>query len=417
MRKILLNVIISLVVSAAVYAASSFTPSLLLENPQPGDPTTNNTWGTKENTGRTLVDNAIGGILTLNLPTQAGFPNVVLASSSGLPDQARNRLFIFTGSLGQTTTVFFPPGLPRFFAVQNNTNSGNLVMAVGTGGSANGTTFTVPASSFPIELYSDGINVNALSAQPSGGVQPTGTAGGDLSGNFPNPQVTSVHLTSPLPSSQGGVPSGTIFYYAGVGAPAGYVLGDGSAQSRTAFASLFAAIGTNYGVGDGVTTFNLPDCRARYIAGGDGGNATGRLTANTAQGISAATLGNTGGEQSHVQTLAELVSHNHPSPNLHDPGHSHSVSGGVTAFGGGASGFTTFASNVSLQTIVINSSTTGITLDANTGSTGSSNPFNLIPPTIIANCIVKTSVEPADVGEAPTALAANDNRDVWRRVG
>ena len=53
-------------------------------------------------------------------------------------------------------------------------------------------------------------------------------------------------------------PVGTILPYGGTTAPAGYLLVDGSAISRTTYASLFTVISTTYGVGDGTTTFSLP---------------------------------------------------------------------------------------------------------------------------------------------------------------
>lgn len=62
-------------------------------------------------------------------------------------------------------------------------------------------------------------------------------------------------------SSGSGVPVGTIIPFAGNSIPQGYLLCDGSAISRTTYASLFAVIGTIYGAGDGNSTFNLPDCR------------------------------------------------------------------------------------------------------------------------------------------------------------
>ena len=43
--------------------------------------------------------------------------------------------------------------------------------------------------------------------------------------------------------------------------PVGYLLCNGDAISRTAFASLFSVISTTYGAGDGSTTFNIPDMR------------------------------------------------------------------------------------------------------------------------------------------------------------
>jgi microcystin-dependent protein len=49
--------------------------------------------------------------------------------------------------------------------------------------------------------------------------------------------------------------------------PSGFLLCDGSAVSRTTYAALFAAIGTEEGAGDGSTTFNLPDYRGRLLAG------------------------------------------------------------------------------------------------------------------------------------------------------
>lgn len=56
-----------------------------------------------------------------------------------------------------------------------------------------------------------------------------------------------------------GVPTGVIFPWTTAVAPAGYLLCSATAVSRTTYAALFAVIGTTYGVGDGSTTFNLPD--------------------------------------------------------------------------------------------------------------------------------------------------------------
>lgn len=57
----------------------------------------------------------------------------------------------------------------------------------------------------------------------------------------------------------GGMPVGSIIPYAGTTIPAGYLLCDGSAISRTTYSALFAAIGTTYGAGDGNSTFNIPN--------------------------------------------------------------------------------------------------------------------------------------------------------------
>lgn len=62
-------------------------------------------------------------------------------------------------------------------------------------------------------------------------------------------------------------PAGVISAYAGSSAPSGWLMCDGSAVSRTTYATLFAIISTTYGVGDGSTTFNLPFLNGRSIIG------------------------------------------------------------------------------------------------------------------------------------------------------
>ena len=67
------------------------------------------------------------------------------------------------------------------------------------------------------------------------------------------------------------LPSGAVMYFAMQSAPTGWLKADGSAVSRTQYPALFAAIGTTFGVGDGRTTFNLPDLRGEFVRGWDGG--------------------------------------------------------------------------------------------------------------------------------------------------
>lgn len=66
-------------------------------------------------------------------------------------------------------------------------------------------------------------------------------------------------------------PSGAVVGFAMTSAPVGWLKGNGAAVSRTAYADLFAAIGTTYGAGDGFNTFNLPDYRGEFIRGWDDG--------------------------------------------------------------------------------------------------------------------------------------------------
>ena len=75
------------------------------------------------------------------------------------------------------------------------------------------------------------------------------------------------------------LPTGSLIYYAGSVAPAGYLEANGALLSRTTYAALFAAIGIIYHAGDGSTTFGLPDLRSEFIRGWDHGRGldAGRL--------------------------------------------------------------------------------------------------------------------------------------------
>lgn len=83
----------------------------------------------------------------------------------------------------------------------------------------------------------------------------------------------------------GAAPAGAVQAFAMSTAPTGWLKANGDAVSRTTYAALFAVIGTTYGVGDGSTTFNLPDLRGEFVRGLDDGRGvdTGR-TIGTAQG-------------------------------------------------------------------------------------------------------------------------------------
>lgn len=94
------------------------------------------------------------------------------------------------------------------------------------------------------------------------------------------------------------ISSGTIFCYGASSAPSGYLICDGSAVSRTTYADLFAVISTTYGVGDGSTTFNLPDVSGKVVAGVDGGDGDFDLA-------------DTGGAKTHTLIEAEMPAHTH----------------------------------------------------------------------------------------------------------
>ena len=94
------------------------------------------------------------------------------------------------------------------------------------------------------------------------------------------------------------IPVGAICNYSGDNIPDDYLLCDGSSLLRSAYPDLFNVIGTKYGSVD-VLHFNLPDLRERTTVGKSGNSPYN-------------TLGNKGGEATHVLTIAEMPSHDHP---------------------------------------------------------------------------------------------------------
>lgn len=92
-------------------------------------------------------------------------------------------------------------------------------------------------------------------------------------------------------------------------APAGWLFCGGQAVDRVRYGRLFAVLSTTFGIGDNVTTFNLPDFRGRVAVGLD--NMGGLGAASRVPGASA--VGNTfaGGTETHTMTANELVSHVH----------------------------------------------------------------------------------------------------------
>jgi hypothetical protein len=159
------------------------------------------------------------------------------------------------------------------------------------------------------------------------------------------------------------VPAGAIDYFAMSTAPTGYLKANGAAISRTTYATLFSAIGTTYGAGDGSTTFTLPDLRGEFIRSWADGRAvdTGRTFAS-------------------FQDQAYL-SHNH---GVNDPGHNHGISdpghahrwgtddnggagGGGNPDANGGTDWKAFTEGAGTG-ISINGSGTGVSIQSNGGS-------------------------------------------------
>jgi microcystin-dependent protein len=99
------------------------------------------------------------------------------------------------------------------------------------------------------------------------------------------------------------IPPGTIWMHGAAVAPAGWLLCDGSAVSRVTYVDLFTEIGTNFGAGDGFSTFNLPDLKQKFPLG-------------YSSGVNV--LGDTGGSFDHTHNVG---THTHTIAN-----HTHTLS-------------------------------------------------------------------------------------------
>jgi hypothetical protein len=98
-----------------------------------------------------------------------------------------------------------------------------------------------------------------------------------------------------------GILPGTIIYYANNTPPSGYLKANGAAISRSTYSNLFDVIGTTFGVGDGTTTFNLPDHRGEFVRGWsddrvdlDSGRVFGSLQEDALKKITGTLWGYTG---------------------------------------------------------------------------------------------------------------------------
>jgi microcystin-dependent protein len=197
------------------------------------------------------------------------------------------------------------------------------------------------------------------------------------------------------------VPTGTLMPYAGSTAPSGYLLCDGSNVSRGLYGALFGVISTTYGVGDGATTFGIPDMRGRFPMGSGTGvglnnSGSGRTTGAA---MTPRTAGEFLGEETHLLTEAELATHTHPNAvfggSTSDAGtHTHSVDRAAWTNNGSAPyTFTGGGSNIALQNIGLSTAPNhnhSFSPTITNVAAGLNNRHATIPPCIVLNYIIKT---------------------------
>ena len=192
------------------------------------------------------------------------------------------------------------------------------------------------------------LSVDDLSVQQSAqfyGTVDVYSPGGDL----PMGAYTNLYgqaSTNQIPSGPGSSPVGAIHMYAATNAPSGWLLCNGAAVGRTNYSQLFFVIGTAYGVGNGSTTFNVPNMVQRFPLG----------VTNA--------LGATGGASSVTLTVNQMPAHTHNIQ--YSPTQKYVLGPGAADAGrdGADTGFTTL-------------------------STGGGQPHTNMPPYLTVNYIIK----------------------------
>ncbi len=186
--------------------------------------------------------------------------------------------------------------------------------------------------------------------ETSAGILPLATSAEVTTGTNDSKAVTPLKLQQKMNTAHN--PTGTILMWPTITAPSEYLNCNGAAVSRTTYATLFALIGTTYGVGDGATTFNVPNFSGRAPIG-----------VGTGVGLSPRSIAATGGAEEDIITIAQLAAHTHTLV----------LRSGV-------------ATNPWGQPGSVGAAATG----AATGSTGSGDAHNTMQPFLVIGFIIKT---------------------------
>ena len=295
-------------------------------------------------------------------------------------------VLVVQGTNSAIYQVIAPLNQSKMYVVSNQTTGGYAI----TIGASSGSLVTIP-NGVTAQVYCDGTNFYSAQTGSAGNflvngnlsvtgnqvdvgnMSVGGTLGvtgatsltsGSISGIMTAPTAavgtnTTQIATTAFVAANPTVLTGSLLMWPTASAPSGYLACDGTAVSRSTYAALFAVVSTTFGVGDGTTTFNLP-------------NYTNRMPYGT-------TVGTTGGSADAV-----VVSHTHTAT-VTDPGHNHSYTPNYySAYITGGSG-----NAAALQTSgTTGTATTGISVSNST--TGVSGTNANLPPYLGINFIIKT---------------------------
>jgi microcystin-dependent protein len=208
-------------------------------------------------------------------------------------------------------------------------------------------------------------------------------------------QSNSINLQDNLyVNSNAYFPTGSVLSFAGVNAPVGWLVCNGTEVSKTTYANLFNVIGNMYGSAANPSNFVLPNLAEKMPIGKSGSNNIGDVGGASTVTLSVDKLP----AHTHTGTTAIAGSHNH---SINDPGHSHSQITHQDDYnngGGNPPGFTGdggFGNDIYWNNI--NSSTTGISINSagdhthsfTTNATGNGNPVDIRNKFVVLNYIIR----------------------------
>ena len=359
--------------------SSTYSASLKLELIGNGDQS--GTWGTTTNNNLgTLLEQAITGVQSITMSNA----DYTLSNYNGTSDEARNAVLFVSGTNSTICKIICPQGQNKLYTIFNNTTGGYAI----TIGAPTGTAVTIP-SGVTATVFTNGSDFYSAQTGSAGNFTVNGTLtatgltdtgnmsiGGTLAvtgattftGIPSGPTAAAGTNTTQLATTAfvlaNGAPTGGIIMWGTASAPTGWLLCDGSAVSRSTYSALFSVVSTTFGVGDGTTTFNVP-------------NYTNRMPYGT-------TIGTTGGSADAV-----IVSHTHTA-NVSDPGHAHNfdVRGDDGVGSSNYIGVVGFDNNVGSGSGNMSLATTGISVSNSTTGVSATNAN--LPPYLGINFIIKT---------------------------